>query len=75
MSLCHIWLGVLRSKKRGFDGLDRVFFLRGLMSFSRCRVFRTVSGLVGRWKRRLNVCAMRLTPKAGCSRLSVTIWS
>jgi hypothetical protein len=48
ISLCHIWLGVARSKKRGFDGLDGVFFFRGLMSFARCRVFRTVSGLVVR---------------------------
>ncbi len=73
MSLCHIWLGVARSKKRGLDGLLGVRFLRGGISFSRCSVLRTVSGLAGRWNSRRKVCAMRLIPKAGCLRLRATI--
>ena len=73
ISLCHIWLGVLRSKKRGFDGLDGVFFFLGVISFSRCRVLRTVSGLADKWNIRRKVCEMRLMPKVGCLRLSAVI--
>lgn len=73
MSLCHIWLGVARSKKRGFDGLPGVFFFAGVMSFSRCSVRRTVSALAGRWKILRRVCAMRRIPNDGCFLLSAAI--
>ena len=55
MSLCHIWLGVARSKKRGFLAGLRLGLRRGFCSSaSRCNVRRTVSALTGKNKTRRN---------------------
>ncbi len=74
MSLCHIWLGVLRSKKRGFEGLRGDLRLAVGISRCACSVRLTVSALVGRNKARFSHCAIRLTPKVGFARLTSTIF-
>ena len=54
MSLCHIWLGVARSKKRGLEGLRFGRFGVVVMSSSLCSVWRTVSGLASIRNQRRN---------------------
>ena len=74
MSLCHIWLGVLRSKKRGFAGLRRVFFFTGISCLA-TSVRRTIVVLAGRKNIRRSNCEIRFTPKSGFARLTSTIFS
>jgi hypothetical protein len=73
ISLCHIWLGVERSKNRGWGGLRRGFFRLFGISPSRCSVRRTVSGLAGRNSTRLNHWEIRRMPNVGCDRLTSVI--
>lgn len=74
MSLCHIWLGVLRSKKRGFAGLRRVFFFTtGIRSLA-TSVRRTIFVLAGRKNIRRSNCEIRFTPNSGFARLTSTIF-
>ena len=75
MSLCHIWLGVARSKNRGRVRLRRRGEGPGGISPSRCNRARTVSALAGNRNIRRRNCAIRLTPKSGCCCLSWTIFS
>ena len=76
MSLCHIWLGVARSKNRG-----RVTFRRclagvgGSISFAVCSVCRTVSLLTPRQNQRFSVSVIRCTPKSGCCCFISITWS
>jgi hypothetical protein len=74
MSLCHIWHGVLRSKKRGFAGLRRTLLGAAGISCFACNVRRTVSALAGTKNSRLSTCEMRFTPKSGFARLTSTIF-
>jgi hypothetical protein len=73
MSLCHIWFGVLRSKKRGFAGFRITFGFAAGISFCACSVRDTVAALVGRNKARLSHCAIRFTPNSGLAFLASTI--
>ncbi|MEI6516458.1 MAG: hypothetical protein WCO77_10795, partial [bacterium] len=75
MSLCHIWFGVLRSKKRGFEGLRFGFFFTTGINCLACSVRRTVVVLVGRKNIRRSNCEIRLTPNSGFARLTSTIFS
>jgi hypothetical protein len=75
MSLCHIWLGVDRSKRRGGAfGFLRAFGL-GAVSPVSFRCWRTVSGLALRLKNRLNICEIRLAPCSGSACFSSVIFS
>jgi hypothetical protein len=47
MSLCHSWLGVLRSKNRGVPGFFGAFLFCGLLSCAVARVLCTVALLAG----------------------------
>ncbi|MEI7881597.1 MAG: hypothetical protein WCI95_12050 [bacterium] len=75
MSLCHIWFGVLRSKKRGLEGLrGGLFFTTGISAFA-CSVRLTVSALAGTKNIRLSNCEIRLTPKSGFAFFTSTIFA
>jgi len=73
-SLCHIWLGVARSKKRGRVRLRRAFGGRSINPAS-CKRRRTVSGLAGRKNSRRSVLAIRFTPYQRFARFSWMIFS
>jgi hypothetical protein len=73
MSLCHIWFGVLRSKKRGLDGfLCGLRLTTGINCFL-CSVRLTVSALAGTKNIRRNNCEIRFTPKPGFACFTSTI--
>jgi hypothetical protein len=74
MSLCQSWLGVLRSKKRGFGGLRGGFFFVFRISPSRCNATRTVSGLAFTNSIRRSHWLIRFTPNDGCCRFTSTIF-
>lgn len=74
MSVCHIWLGVARSKKRGRTTLRRGLGGLSIIS-SLCSVRRTVSELALRKKTRLSSWEMRLIPRVGSSFFSSMILS
>gem|GEM_PF-860568 len=72
ISVCHIWLGEERSKKRGRGGL-RWGLRRGCLSnCCSCKVRRTVSWLTGRNNMRRRNWLIFLIPKSGWCRLSST---
>lgn len=73
MSLCHIWLGVARSKNRGLPGLRLGRRTTGSMSSSLCKARRTVSGLACMKNQRLSTWAIRLTPQPLLASLRATI--
>ncbi len=73
MSLCHSWLGVLRSKNLGFATLRFLGSFGGTISPASCRVERTFSLPPGSPRNENSVSAIRRTPKEGFSRLSSTI--
>ena len=64
---------MLRSKKRGFEGLRFGFLTSGIICFL-CSVRLTVVALAGTKNIRLSNCAIRLTPKVGFARLTSTIF-
>jgi hypothetical protein len=74
MSLCHIWFGVARSKKRGFVMFRRVFPFGGSINDSAASVLRTVDGLAGNKNQRFMTSAIRLTPHHGFARFNSTIF-
>ena len=75
MSVCHIWLGVARSKKRGRVILRCLRGGRSVINSASCSRCRTVSGLAGKKKHRRNTWLMRLMPNVGFSCLSSMILS
>ena len=75
MSLCHIWLGVERSKRRGGGlGFLRAGFCR-VANPAACKCWRTVSGLALRQKKRRRICEIRLAPCRGSARFSSVIFA
>ncbi len=74
MSLCHIWFGVERSKKRGFEGLRFGLAFTVGINCCACNVRRTVSALAGTKNSRRSNCEMRFTPKPGFAFLTSTIF-
>ena len=74
MSVCHIWLGVARSKKRGRTKLRRALRLSVMRSAS-WSVFLTVSGLASRKNQRRRPSAIFFTPKKGFPRFISRILS
>src|SRR5512137_452667 len=65
MSLCHNWLGVLRSKNRGVPGFLGAFLFCGLVSCAVARVLCTVALLAGSRKNRLSISEILRLPKLG----------
>src|SRR5208337_1133366 len=72
ISVCHIWLGVERSKKRGWGGLRWGLRLGFLSNCCSCNVRRTVSRLTGRNNTRRRNWLIFLIPISGWRRLSST---
>jgi len=72
MSVCHNWLGVERSKKRGLGGLRRGLGRGFLSSCCSCKVRRTVSRLTGKNHIRRRNWLIFLIPISGWRRLSST---
>lgn len=75
MSVCHIWLGVARSKKRGRTMFRFLGGAVGGINCASCNRWRTVSALAGRKNHRRNNWLIRLIPKPGFSFLSSRIFS
>jgi len=76
MSLCHIWFGVARSKKRGFGSFRvRLFAVGGLISFASCRTVRTFSGDAFKKKNLFKMSDIRRIPCVGSVSFNSTIFA
>jgi hypothetical protein len=75
MSLCHIWLGVDRSKRRAGGWGFLCAFGLGVASPAVFRCWRTVSGLALRKNTRRRICEIRRTPCPGSSFFSCVIFA